>query len=326
MRNKLIAAIDAHFNGAPRTAQVQELHDEILQNTLDRYDDEINAGKSEIEAYDIAVTAIGDLDTLLSPLCPQQKSSSIHRAIAIALYILCVVPVIIGGGIGGAAEEIGVCLMFVLAAVATSMIVWPSAAKATPMRKLRAVGIGMYVLCVVPTILFEEIIGGTVGDVLGVSLMFVIIALATVLVVISAQQGKTDIKTVSADLVGDTEIKAVKRPVSLARSIGTPLYWIAAAFAFSLLGHYVSWYFAWLVFPFAGAVGDVITGVVMLIKSKSGVYKLLTGILWLAVVAFYFVFTLHTEKWLVTWLVFPIGGAVNGILSGIFDLVRGDSK
>ena len=72
MRNKLIATIEAHFNGAPRTAQVQELHDEILQNTLDRYDDEINAGKTEKEAYDIADTAIGDLDPLLSPLGPQQ--------------------------------------------------------------------------------------------------------------------------------------------------------------------------------------------------------------------------------------------------------------
>ena len=33
MRQKLIDTIDAHFAGAPRTAQVQELHDEILQTT-----------------------------------------------------------------------------------------------------------------------------------------------------------------------------------------------------------------------------------------------------------------------------------------------------
>ena len=36
--------------------------------------------------------------------------------------------------------------------------------------------------------------------------------------------------------------------------------------------------------------------------------------------------TLQTEKWFVTWLVFPLGGALHGVLSGIFDLSKGDSK
>lgn len=323
MRNKLIATIEAHFNTAPRTAQVQELHDEILQNTLDRYDDEIKAGKSGKEAYDIAVTAIGDIDVLLSPLCPKEKAFPIHRAIAIALYILCVVPVIVLEAFGGLAGEIGVSLMFLIAAVATSMIVWPRADKATSMRKMRAVGIGMYVFSVVPTILFDEIPGGTVGEVLGVSLMFVIVAIATVLVVVSAQRGKFQKQTLISEVNGEAEVETVKKPMSLARSIGTPLYWIAAVLIFSLLGNYVGWYFAWLVFPIAGAIGDVIAGVVMLIKSKSGVYKLLSGILWIAVVVCYIVLTLRTDKWLITWLIFPIGGALNGVLSGIFDLVRG---
>ena len=76
MRNKLIAAIDAHFANAPRTAQVQELHDEILQNTLDRYDEELAAGKSEADAYSAAFTAIGDIDALLSPPFAQSRRLS----------------------------------------------------------------------------------------------------------------------------------------------------------------------------------------------------------------------------------------------------------
>ena len=38
MRNKLICYIEGLFEGVPDTPQVRELKEEILQNTLDRYD------------------------------------------------------------------------------------------------------------------------------------------------------------------------------------------------------------------------------------------------------------------------------------------------
>ena len=325
MRNKLIAAIDAHFESAPRTAQVQELHDEILQNTLDRYDEELAAGKSEADAYSAAFAAIGDIDALLSPLCPKQKTFPATRAVAIALYILCLIPTIVGDAIGGLGEEIGVCLMFAIAAVATSLIVWPTGIRATQARKLRAVGIGMYVLCVTPPIFFDGVVGGAAGDALGVSLMFVIVAFATVLVILSAQRGgKTaaEGQNVSATPVPAAE----KQPVSPARGICTALYWIAAACVFSLIGNFVSWFFAWLIFPFAATLGDLIAGIVLLAKGKRGAYRICRGILGMLILAAYLFLTLQTEKWFVTWLVFPLGGALHGVLSGIFDLSKGDSK
>ena len=327
MRNKLIAAIDAHFANAPRTAQVQELHDEILQNTLDRYDEELAAGKSEADAYSAAFTAIGDIDALLSPLCPKQTTFPVTRAVAIALYILCVLPTVIGEAIGGFGEAIGTCLMFLIAAVATSLIVWPVGRKATHARKLRAVGIGMYVLCVTPPIFFDEVIGGAAGDALGVSLMFVIVAIATVLVVLSAQRGAKQTTAPSPEGQCFTAAPAAeKQPVSPARGICTAIYWIAAACSFSLIGNFVSWFFAWLVFPFAGVLGDLIAGIVLLAKGKAGAYRICRAILGLLVLSAYLFLTLHTEKWFVTWLVFPIGGALHGVLSGAFDIVKGGRK
>lgn len=327
MRNQLIAAIDAHFENAPRTAQVQELHDEILQNTLDRYDEELAAGKSEADAFSAAFTAIGDIDALLSPLCPKRKTFPPTRAVAIALYILCVIPTVIGEVFGDIGEAIGTCLMFVMAAVATSLIVWPTGWKATYARKLRAVGIGMYVLCVTPPIFFDEIVGGAAGDALGVSLMFGIVAIATVLVVLSAQRsGKQTAAPASEVQSVAATPTAERQPASPARVICTVLYWIAAACAFSLVGNFVSWFFAWLVFPFAGVLGDIIAGIVLLAKGKAGAYRICRGILGLLILSAYLFLTLHTEKWLVTWLVFPIGGALHGVLSGVFDLVKGGKE
>ena len=321
MRQKLIDTIDAHFAGAPRTAQVQELHDEILQNTLDRYDEELAAGKTEAEAFNAALAAVGDIDELLRPLCPVQKTFPAQRAVAIALYILCVIPVIVGDALGGIGDTVGTCLMFVIAAAATTLIVWPQKQKATRERKLRAVGIGLYVLCVTPPILFDEVVGGPAGDALGVSLMFVIVAIATVLVILSARRNGNE---APAD-AQSAPCAAQKQPASTAQRIATVIYWLAVVFAFFAIGNFVSWFYAWVIFPAAGGLADVISGILRLTRGERGMQRILSGIVWILASVAYLKLTLATGKWPVTWLVFPIAGAVSGVLSGIFDLVKGSN-
>ncbi len=321
MRQKLIDTIDAHFAGAPRTAQVQELHDEILQNTLDRFDEELAAGKTESEAFDAALAAVGDIDELLRPLCPVQKTFPAQRAVAIALYILCVIPVIVGDALGGIGDTVGTCLMFVIAAAATTLIVWPQKQKATRERKIRAVGIGLYVLCVTPPIFFDEVVGGPAGDALGVSLMFVIVAIATVLVILSARRNGNE---APAD-AQSAPCAAQKQPASTAQRIATVIYWLAVVFTFFAIGNFVSWFYAWLIFPVAGGLADVISGIVRLAKGERGMQRILSGTLWILASVAYLKLTLATGKWPVTWLVFPIAGAVTGALSGIFDLVKGSN-
>lgn len=325
MRQKLIDTIDAHFAGAPRTAQVQELHDEILQNTLDRFDEELAAGKTESEAFDAALAAVGDIDELLRPLCPVQKTFPAQRAVAIALYILCVIPVIVGDALGGIGETIGVCLMFVIAAAATTLIVWPQKHRATRERKLRAFGIGLYVLCVTPPIFFDDVVGGGAGEALGVSLMFVIVALATVLVILSARRNVNEAPAGTPAGAQCAPCAAQKQPVPAAQRIATVIYWLAVAFAFFAIGNFVSWFYAWVIFPAAGGLADVISGILRLTKGERGMQRILSGIVWILASVAYLKLTLATGKWPVTWLVFPIAGAVSGVLSGIFDLVKGSN-
>lgn len=139
MNEKLREHIEELFKNAPQTRQAVEIKEEILQNTIDRYNDLKAEGKSDDAAYNIAVAGIGDvshlIDSMIAPVASSgytreeirknQNKRSVLLSVAIALYILCVVPVIICDEIG-ANEVFGIVLMFVTAAVATALIIYRS--------------------------------------------------------------------------------------------------------------------------------------------------------------------------------------------------------
>lgn len=124
MKNQLISYIDLLFAGRPDAADIKQ---EILQNTLDRYDDLIASGKSPEAAYSLAISGIGDISEILggtapepvrqTPQNPEKPTAKILRAIAVFLYILCPVPVLI------LSDEIGVCILLLLVAAATVLMI-----------------------------------------------------------------------------------------------------------------------------------------------------------------------------------------------------------
>ena len=280
MRNKLICYVNSIFEGIPNTPEVQELREEILQNTLDRYDEECARGVSETVAYNVAVMSIGDTDELLAayrkPKKEKKSSRRVCVAIAIALYILCVVPPAV-------ADEMG----------------WPEA--------------------------------------LGVSLMFLMIAAATALIILSGGREKPAAPKASAPQ--GVPVQPAAQPVQAAsaqeerssavkilRGVLTPLYWLAAVGLFLAAGFAGYWYVAWVIFIAAGAVGDVITGIVYMAKGRYGLKKFIEGLMLLAAVAVYLKISAASGAWMVTWLVFPICAALTGVLSGIFTLATGGKQ
>lgn len=280
MRNKLICYVNSIFEGIPNTPEVQELREEILQNTLDRYDEECARGVSETVAYNVAVMSIGDTDELLAayrkPKKEKKSSRRVCVAIAIALYILCVVPPAV-------ADEMG----------------WPEA--------------------------------------LGVSLMFLMIAAATALIILSGGREKPAAPKASAPQ--GVPVQPAAQPVQAAsaqeerssavkilRGVLTPLYWLAAVGLFLAAGFAGYWYVAWVIFIAAGAVGDVITGIVCMAKGRYGLKKFIEGLMLLAAVAIYLKISAASGAWVVTWLVFPICAALTGVLSGIFTLATGGKQ
>lgn len=140
MNKLLYEHIDKLFEGAPDTKQTNEIKEEILQNTLDRYNDLISEGKTEEEAYRIAVAGIGDITHLIESVAvpdtnagytreqieKNRKSRSILLSVAVALYIMCIIPPII---FEETYENLGVVLMFVIAAIATGIIIYRAGTK-----------------------------------------------------------------------------------------------------------------------------------------------------------------------------------------------------
>ena len=136
MREQLIQYVNLLFAGAPQAADMKE---EILQNTLDRFDDLVAQGKSPEAAYRLAISGIGDINEILGA-APQVHTSPAPvqnvmaepetdadikrrkiRASAIALYILSAIPLIILSGLGY--DIIGLALTLALVAVATYLII-----------------------------------------------------------------------------------------------------------------------------------------------------------------------------------------------------------
>jgi len=133
MREQLTQYVSLLFAG---TTDCDDVRQEILQNTLDRYDDLIAQGKTPEAAYRLAIAGIGDIGEILNgggsqnpygsaepyrPEDPLGEGDSyvkkILRTVAIALFILCPVPLLVLEEMG--MDVLGICgmLTFVAAGV-----------------------------------------------------------------------------------------------------------------------------------------------------------------------------------------------------------------
>lgn len=133
MREQLIQYVNLLFAGAHDSDDIRQ---EILQNTLDRYDDLVSQGKSPEAAYRLAISGIGDVNEILgNPVSTRQsKTNQTYRepiaddrehrkikAVAIGMYILCPVPLFILSDLGLA--TMGLCFTLLLVAAATALLV-----------------------------------------------------------------------------------------------------------------------------------------------------------------------------------------------------------
>lgn len=89
MRKKLEKHVNQLFKNSRKDPAARELREEVLQNTLDRFEEEIAAGKSEQEAYRIAVNAIGDIELAMEQTekRPRKKKFTLLCAI---ITVICV--------------------------------------------------------------------------------------------------------------------------------------------------------------------------------------------------------------------------------------------
>ena len=131
MKEQLIRYVDLLFAGSPDAVDIKQ---EILQNSLDRYDDLIAQGKSPEAAYSLAISGIGDVSELLgnapssAPTATQMPVAAekplwkrLVRAFGILLYIICPIPLFVLSEIGMA--TLGLCGTLAVVAVATALMI-----------------------------------------------------------------------------------------------------------------------------------------------------------------------------------------------------------
>jgi len=145
MEGNIRRYIDDLFAETAPTKKAVELKEEMIQNLTEKYRDLVSEGKTNEAAYNITIASIGDISSLLAELekdmtdnngqnyNPEsmRQKSAMRTAIAVMMYILCVLPLIILSNMNFPfASEIGVPIMFLMIAGATGILVYNSITKA----------------------------------------------------------------------------------------------------------------------------------------------------------------------------------------------------
>lgn len=204
MRTQLIQYLDLLFAGSKDS---EDIHQEILQNTLDRYDDLILEGKTPEAAYRLAILGIGDISEILATQ-PSAGAAPAQRPTTAEKKVMDVK----NGD--------------------------------TPTKKLlRAIAVGMYILCPAPLLILA---GGLGNDILGVCGLLAMVAVATVLLILGSTRDKGEKES--------DETELVKSVGSLIWVIGLALY-----FAVSFLTQ--AWYITWVIFPMTAAVKGLVKAI-----------------------------------------------------------------
>ena len=201
MREQLISYVDLLFAA---TNDAEEIKQEILQNTLDRYDDLLEQGKTPQAAYSLAISGIGDINEILEHTA-SPTSTEVSHAPAVP------------------------------------------AEPAKNKKLMRAIAVAMYICCAVPVIVLS-----TYGEsILGIVLMFLIIAAATVLMILSDDGRKKNESNCGCD-TSQTKRDPLRRTIGRIITTVSLCVYLLVSFATG------AWYITWLIFPIAGALNQLI--------------------------------------------------------------------
>lgn len=268
MKEQLIQYVELLFVGAQNCDDIKQ---EILQNTLDRYDDLIAAGRVPEAAYRLAIAGIGDINEILGTTVPPVAALN---------------PAEKSDGGDNFAKKI-----------------------------LRATAVGLYIISILPLIILCEL--GM--EILGLCGTLAIVAVATVMIILGAKKDTSLQEKAEKEEISESELS--KSITGLLWALGLGLYFFLS-FTTS------DWHITWVIFPILGALDSLVSAIVrnqdalhsdMIFPRKQRVRKSIKRLIWAIGLAIYFLFSFATGAWYMSWLIFPMIGAVKGLTIAILD-------
>ncbi|MDE5803724.1 MAG: permease prefix domain 1-containing protein [Lachnospiraceae bacterium] len=141
MNERVKRYLDELFEDAPKTRKAMELKEEMMQNSMEKYQDLLGDGYSEEDAYKNVIGSIGDVTELFEDLEEKnllnlseadRKKKAILTSVAVGLYILAGVVLLastlIGDVLGGPRsldyDTLGLVLAAAVCIAPTCMLVY----------------------------------------------------------------------------------------------------------------------------------------------------------------------------------------------------------
>ena len=240
MKAKLKDYIDIIFTDAPRTHRAHELKEEMYTDLCEKYDDLVAEGKSPASAYHAVISGVGDIGELIEEL---RKEAGMGASEPVR----------------EAKENSGGERFY-------------TAEEREAMRKYKnrcavmsSVAVAMYILCWLPLVLLSVLIETSeVGSIVGLVVMFVMIAAATSLFIIQGmtkpefmrEKAKDDDEDDDDDDDTPRNKKGEKHPVYKAISGALWCLTVVVYLGVSFLSG--AWHITWLIFLIATAIDNII--------------------------------------------------------------------
>lgn len=139
MNEKIYNYVNVLFTDIPRSKKTEDLKEEILSNMSERFEDYIQKGKTENQAYSLVISSLGDIDEMLADVTPNDEfyegadyfrnRNAILTAIAVSMYIIGAAFLI---GLGAMAIFLnentyafaGLIVMLIIIAVSTGALIY----------------------------------------------------------------------------------------------------------------------------------------------------------------------------------------------------------
>ncbi len=318
MRDKIEAYIEELFKKAPNIPQTRDLKEEILSNTLEKYDDLLDCGMDDESAYKSAISSIGDIDELI-----KEYAGDSGEIIEVESTVAKPDPIISSYSENKSIPD-------------------EVSEKYSKLRWTYVIaGIVLYFIGIIFPAEFEELeIGRIEIESFGVSVFLILAAIATGLIIYSTCFRKL------TEFYGspEKEMRTKQRAKFLAVGVGLlitclvpvaicgdlqdelKIDWLLSLGVIMMLVMLVAAVGSFICRGYIGKPIEIETYEKEKAETEkannpaTAAEKLVKIIMWCLILAIYIVISIITGAWTVTWVIFLIGAALTFVLDAIFEI------